>query len=436
MPSRRLKLLLRNFPRKHLFVLSLGGFLFASLLLLSSKTFQEKNVDRDLTSILEIHDLLENIEEQAALSVSLKEAIVKKNDSLYSILNGFSIDKENIIKLVNSDNSKLLSRIQVGNKITILVNNTNKIIELKYFKDFKSGIKATLVGESYVINKYKANVEKVNIYKKVLIEDSMYAGGLKSGIPDSVIMDIAYIYGWDIDFIHDIRPGDSYSLIYEEVLVDGQKELEGNILIAEFINQGKTFTAIRYDLEPQRSEYFSPEGSNVKKAFLRSPVKFSYVSSKYNLKRKHPILHTIRSHNGVDYAAKRGSPIRATGDGTVLFAGIKNGCGREIKIKHSEDYSTRYCHLEKFSSRVREGKRVKQGQTIGYVGSSGLATGPHLHYEFHVNGKHTDPLKVKFPDALPIDYRSKKDYEKHANQMVASLKNYQNLTESLAVLNE
>ena len=163
MPSRRLKLLLRNFPRKHLFVLSLGGFLFASLLLLSSKTFQEKNVDRDLTSILEIHDLLENIEEQAALSVSLKEAIVKKNDSLYSILNGFSIDKENIIKLVNSNNSKLLSKIQVGNKITILVNNTNKIIELKYFKDFKSGIKATLVGENYVINKYKANVEKVNI---------------------------------------------------------------------------------------------------------------------------------------------------------------------------------------------------------------------------------------------------------------------------------
>ena len=189
-------------------------------------------------------------------------------------------------------------------------------------------------------------------------------------------------------------------------------------------------------MEPQRSEYFSPEGTNVKKAFLRSPVKFSYVSSKYNLKRKHPILHTIRSHNGVDYAAKRGSPIRATGDGTVLFAGIKNGCGREIKIKHSEDYSTRYCHLEKFNSKVREGKRVKQGQTIGYVGSSGLATGPHLHYEFHVNGKHTDPLKVKFPDALPIDYRSKKDYEKHANQMVASLKNYQNLTESFVVLNE
>ena len=164
---------------------------------------------------------------------------------------------------------------------------------------------------------------------------------------------------------------------------------------------------------------------------MRSPVKFSYISSKYNLKRKHPILHTIRSHNGVDYAAKRGSPIRTTGDGTVSFAGVKNGCGNEVEIKHSEDYSTRYCHLERFSSRAKFGRKVKQGQTIGYVGSSGLATGPHLHYEFHVNGKHTNPLTVKFPDALPINKNNREDYRMHANKLISSLKNYQGLTESI-----
>ncbi len=278
----------------------------------------------------------------------------------------------------------------------------------------------------------EVNTEKSLVFRRVEISNSLYADGLREGLPDSVIMDLVYIFGWDIDFIHDIRPGDSYSLIYEEVFVNGEKKLDGDILIAEFLNQNSTHIAIRYKLSNGTSEYFSPEGRNVKKAFLRSPVKFSYISSKYNLKRKHPILHTIRSHNGVDYAARRGSPVRATGDGTILFAGVKNGCGNEIEIKHSEDYSTRYCHLQKFSTRIKKGKKVEQGQTIGYVGSSGLATGPHLHYEFHVNGKHTDPLRVKFPNAEPINTGDRKEYIEHANNMLSSLKNYQILTNSLA----
>ena len=156
-------------------------------------------------------------------------------------------------------------------------------------------------------------------------------------------------------------------------------------------------------------------------------MKLSYISSKYNLNRRHPVLHTIRAHKGVDYAANKGSPIRATGDGTLLFAEYNGGCGNEIKIKHSEDYVTRYCHLDKFSSRTKVGGKVKQGQTIGYVGSTGLATGPHLHYEFHVNGKHTDPLKVKFPNASPINSSEINNYRKKSQNLLDELNNYKSL---------
>lgn len=251
--------------------------------------------------------------------------------------------------------------------------------------------------------------------------------GLRENIPDSVLMDLAYINGWDIDFTHDIRPGDSYSIIYEEIIIEGEKAIDGDILISEFNNNNKKFIAVRYDLDSKNSEYFNLRGENVKKAFLRSPVKLSYISSKYNLKRRHPVLHTIRAHRGVDYAANKGSPIRATGDGTIIFAKYNGGCGNEIKIKHSEDYETRYCHLDRFSSRAKVGRKVKQGQTIGFVGSTGLATGPHLHYEFHVNGKHTDPLKVKFPNASPINSSQLNTYTEKSKRLMSELNNYKSL---------
>ena len=398
------------------------GVAFLTVLsLLSNKNLQERETQKDLSSSIEMEDLLTfDTTEQLAIR-SLINVTAKKNDSLYTILKKIKVEDQNILKLINSKNSKLLSKIQVGNRFEISLDDKNLIRNLKYIKDYKSGVEATLQDDSYNIEPYELPLEKVNIYKKVLIEDSMYAAGLKAGIPDSVIMDIVYIYGWDIDFIHDIRPGDSYSLIYEEVLVEGQKEVDGNVLIAEFSNQGKLHTAIRYDLEPGRSEYFSPEGNNVKKAFLRTPVDFTYISSRYNLNRKHPVLNKIRAHTGVDYAAPTGTPVRSTSSGTVSFIGNKGGYGKLIEIKHSEDYSTRYAHLSKFNSRLKNGSKVEQGETIGYVGKTGLATGPHLHYEFRVSGNHTNPLTVKLPDAKPISKIEKKDFLDHAIRMINRL---------------
>ncbi len=406
-----------------------GLLMLSSISILGNLDFSDQKKGSDLTKKIEI-DILKQETDYEPIYTS-KETVIKRNDSLFSILNKLGIKNENIINLINSKNSHLLSNIEIGDRIKINLDENNEIKDLIYIDDFKSGVKAEKSHNTYIINEFQHKLERVNVFKHVVIEDSMYMSGIKEGIPDSVLMDVVYINGWDIDFTHDIRPGDSYSLIYEEILIDGEKVLDGNVLITEFNNKDKKITSIRFDTENGKSEYFSIDGINVKKAFLRSPVKLSYISSKYNLKRKHPILHTIRSHNGVDYAASKGSPVRATGDGTISFAEYNGGCGNEIKIKHSEDYTTRYCHLDKYHSRTKVGRKVKQGQTIGYVGSTGLATGPHLHYEFHVNGKHTDPLKVKFPNATPIRSSEKNQFKQISYDLSNQLNNYKDIALNL-----
>ena len=415
----------KNFPKKHIFTLLLGFSLLISISILGSSDFKEETIVNDLTKTISISTLTEN--NQIEIPLIEKEALIKRNDSLFTILNKLGVVQEDIIELVNSKKSNLLSKIEVGDKIRIFVNEKGQLQKMFYVDDIRSGIKAEKLGDTFSISKYESKIEKVKIFKHVVITDSMYVSGLKKNIPDSVLMDLAYINGWDIDFTHDIRLGDSFSIIYEEIIIDGEKVIDGDILISEFNNRDKKFTAIRFDLDSKTSEYFNPEGENVKKAFLRSPVKLSYISSKYNLSRRHPVLHTIRAHRGVDYAANKGSPIRATGDGTITFAQYNGGCGNEIKIKHSEDYVTRYCHLDRFNNRTKVGRKVKQGQTIGYVGSTGLATGPHLHYEFHVNGKHTDPLKVKFPNASPINSSQLSAYRERSEALIRQLNNYKYL---------
>ena len=423
--------ILKSFPKKHVFTLFLGFFLLGAVSLLGSKDLKEKETELELTKSLILNTLNEEIKIEDPLIE--REKVIKRNDSLYTILDDFKVKKEDIISLVNSRNSNLLAKIEVGDKIRVITDKSGELKNLTYIDDIITGVKAVRNTGGFSIENYESTIEKVKIFKHVVIEDSMYMSGLKQDIPDSVLMDLAYINGWDIDFTHDIRPGDTYSLIYEEILIDGEKVIDGDILISEFMNQNEQYIAVRHDLNEQTSEYFNLEGENVKKAFLRSPVKLSYISSKYNLKRRHPVLHTIRAHKGVDYAANKGSPVRATGDGTISFAQYNGGCGNEIKIKHSEDYETRYCHLDRFNARAKVGRKVKQGQTIGYVGSTGLATGPHLHYEFHVNGRHTDPLKVKFPNASPIQTSQLKSYKEKSENLINELKNFQSLINGIEV---
>ena len=427
---KQIKLIFSSYPRRHLYLLLVGIIFLISMTIFSSIKIDSNSPKEALFSQVSMEelDLDSAVEAETFNVIKLKRAEIKRNDSLFSILKRLGIEEKNIVNLVNSDRGNLLAQIKIGKTLEVGINDSNIVISLNYIKDFKSGVRAEKSGEVYEIEEYELNTEKYRVFKNIEINNSLYVDGIKEALPDSVIMDLVYIFGWDIDFVHDIRPGDSYSLIYEEVFVNGEKKLDGDILIAEFINRDRTHTAIRYKLQNGFSEYFSLEGRNVKKAFLRSPVKFSYISSSYNLKRRHPILHKIRAHTGVDYAASRGTPVRTTGDGTVVFVGKKGGYGNLVEIKHTEDYSTRYAHLNKFHSKIKVGKKVKQSETIGYVGRTGTATGDHLHYEFRVNGKHTNPVTVKLPNAKPIHENDKDSYGLHAKKIIADLKKYQNLS--------
>ncbi|MCG8611948.1 MAG: peptidoglycan DD-metalloendopeptidase family protein [Pseudomonadales bacterium] len=256
------------------------------------------------------------------------------------------------------------------------------------------------------------------------IDSSLFLAAKKAGMNESLTMELANIFGWDIDFVLDIREGDTFNVVYEELFLDGKKIGNGKILAAEFMNQGNQFQAVLYRDDKGNGNYYTPAGDSMRKAFLRSPVDFARISSHFNLKRKHPILHKIRAHRGTDYAAGRGTPIRATGDGKVLLAGRKGGYGKTVVIQHGQKFTTLYAHMHRYAKGVRGGSRVKQGQIIGYVGSTGLASGPHLHYEFRVNGVHKNPLTVKFPKSEPIPKSEMQRFKAQTATHLAQLETY------------
>lgn len=262
-------------------------------------------------------------------------------------------------------------------------------------------------------------------FAHVTIASSLFLDGAKEDIPQSTLIELAGLFGWDIDFALDIRQGDEFSLIYEELFLEGQRIGFGNILIANFINRGRELTAIRYEDQKGEAQYYDPSGHSMRKEFLRNPIDFARISSRFNLRRKHPVLNKFRAHKGTDYAAATGTPIKSTGDGKVIFAGRKGGFGNCVIIQHGSRYQTLYAHLSKFNRKARKGRRVKQGQVIGYVGSTGLATGPHLHFEFRVDGVHRDSLRIKLPKSRSIQKDQRKAYRAEAERMIEWLKSHQ-----------
>jgi murein DD-endopeptidase MepM/ murein hydrolase activator NlpD len=333
---------------------------------------------------------------------------VMNGENLSIIFEDFEVPLNTAYRIFRLDEENLLSQIRPGDRMKFTYLG-KKIKNIEISKDNVSSLVIDINNE-IKIKKIKKDVELIKSYKSGVINTSFYEAALKADIPDSIIMDFAYIFGWDIDFVFDIRGGDSFYVVYETPYSDGAAIQNGDIILAKFINNGKTYSANRFFVNEDKKEFFDNEGNNLQKAFLRAPLDFAYISSHFNPNRMHPVLHKIRAHNGVDYAASTGSPVRTTGNGTVHFVGRKNGCGNEIVIKHSNDYSTRYCHLSKFKKGLKKGKKVIQGETIGYVGSTGLATGPHLHYEFKIGNKHVDPVKLELPSAEPIDKKFKPDF--------------------------
>ena len=257
------------------------------------------------------------------------------------------------------------------------------------------------------------------------IENSLYESAASAGLSDKLIMNIAGIFAWDVDFVLDIRRGDNYYVQYEEIWQDGEYVTDGEIVVAEFNNNGRRSQAVRFVDDSGRSDYFTADGHSVRKAFLRSPVDFR-VSSSFNPNRRHPVLKTVRPHRGTDYAAPRGTPIKASGDGKVIFRGVKSGYGNVVILQHGGNITTLYAHMSKFASKARLGTRVRQGQTIGYVGKTGLVTGVHLHYEYRLNGVHRNPRTVKLPQADPIANEYRQRFLVSAAPLLEELEKFKN----------
>jgi len=254
-----------------------------------------------------------------------------------------------------------------------------------------------------------------------IITNSLFTDGQEAGLSDSTIMQLTEIFAWDIDFALDLRRGDSFTIIYEQIFKGTEFLRPGKILAAEFVNKGNVSRAAVYPLANNVATYYTPEGEAMKKAFLRAPLEFSRISSRFSLKRKHPILNKIRAHTGVDYAAPLGTPVRATSDGKVNDLGWNGGYGKTIVLNHGHRYSTLYAHLARYNRKLKPGSYVEQGQIIGYVGKTGLATGPHLHYEFRIDGKHKNPLTVKFPPADPITESLYQDFQDNTKPLFKHL---------------
>jgi murein DD-endopeptidase MepM/ murein hydrolase activator NlpD len=360
--------------------------------------------------------------EDRTAGVPAHRVTVNSGDSLYLIFKRLGLPQRDLALMTGSKPlAKKLARLAPRQEFEFYVDTQSRLTRLVHRLDRVRSLHVLRDGESFTFEEVIEPPEVSLATATGVIDRSLFEAGQRAGLSDNLIMQMAEIFGWDVDFALDIRAGDRFALVFEEQHKDGDKIGEGPIVAAEFTNRGRRIRAVRYVDPSGRTDYYSPDGRSMRKAFLRTPVNFTRISSRFSFSRRHPILHKMRAHRGVDYAAPRGTAVKASGEGRVIFAGRNGGYGRTVILKHGSAYTTLYSHLSRFSKGIRKGKRVEQGQIIGYVGSTGLATGPHLHYEFRVHGVHRDPLKVKLPQAAPLARKHMDDFRGKATPLLAKL---------------
>ena len=339
------------------------------------------------------------------------EIRVRSGDTLGTILDERGLYSTSVQNAITSDtDANALINLKPGEVLRYRLGKNNDLHDLVYNKTPTETIHLLKDDNGiYTVDAQTRDIQTRFAYVTGTIDSSLFLAGQEAGLSDPLIMRLTEIFGWDIDFAINLRKGDTFSVIHEEKYWLGQKIADGPIVAAEFVNQGKTYRAIGIRNAQGRLEYYTPDYRSVRRPFLRTPVQFSRISSGYG-RRKHPILGRWRAHTGIDYAAPRGTPIRATAAGRIVFRGRKGGYGNAIIIKHGYGYSTLYGHMQRFRSGIHLGSYVEQGQIIGYVGMTGLATGPHLHYELRVNGKHHNPLTYPLPKAVAMDSSERTEF--------------------------
>ncbi len=355
-------------------------------------------------------------------NVNWHDIVVKEGDSLGLIFERIGASSEQLQEILALDkNTRLLPNIHPGQAFKISLDKAGQIKELAYEADDTHTLHLERLADGFRSSVKVRALERRLSHKAGFISSSLFGAAQEAGLSDSLTLKIASIFGYDIDFALDIRAGDRFIVVYEEYFADGMKVGDGDILAAEFTNQDATYRALRHESATGTHDYLTPHGKSLRKAFLRTPVEFSRISSGFNLARRHPILNRIRAHKGVDYAAPSGTPVRASSDGKVTFLGRKGGYGNTLELQHGKHYSTLYGHLSRYAKGLKQGDAVQQGETIAYVGMTGLATGPHLHYEFRVDGVHQNPLNVKFLEPEPLSGANLAAFNVQSRPLLAQL---------------
>jgi murein DD-endopeptidase MepM/ murein hydrolase activator NlpD len=349
------------------------------------------------------------------------EVIVRRNDTLDRIFRQLELSLTDLANLrAVAGTRAMLDRLMPGEALR-LQHRDGALVSLERNLSLTEQLRVTRSGEAF-----RADVVARPIVARAqlahgVIDTSLFDAGTTAGLADPTVMALAKIFGWDIDFALDLRSGDEFTVSYERIFQNGQYLQDGEILAASFVNQGREVRAVRYQAADGTVGYYSPDGHSMHKAFLRAPLEFRRVSSRFSGARFHPILNRVRAHQGVDYAAQSGTPVVAAGDGRVRFRGVRGGYGNLLEIDHGGGIVTVYGHLSRFAAAARSGARVRQGQTVAYVGMTGLATGPHLHYEYRLNGRYLDPQRVKLPDATPIAPALQADFARQSAARLAAL---------------
>lgn len=346
------------------------------------------------------------------------EERIRRGDTLVGLLERMGVNTAGLATFLGQDKTaRSLVNLRAGRVLTVQQTADGDLQWLRYKsgvdEDSQESILIQKLNGQFVSKLESVNFEKQIVFRSGRIESSLFAAADKAGMPDSVAIQLTEIFGSDIDFHRELQKGDEFKVVYEDLTLEGRSARSGRVLAVEFVNNNKPYKAYWFSPSGNRNAgYYNEEGRSLKKSFLRSPLAFSRISSGFTPRRFHPIQQRWKAHNGVDYAAPTGTPIMATASGTVKFSGWQNGYGNFVEIQHHSGYSTAYAHLSRFGKGVKVGQKVEQGDVIGYVGATGWATGPHLHYEFRVNRVPKNPLSITVAQAEPLDRSSFSEFKR------------------------
>lgn len=430
----------RHFPRPHLTMACSLAVVLTALLAI----FPSKNISAARTSVaielslpastipeevIAIFDEIEPVQQELeeANWISLE---IKSGDNLSLLFHRAGLNASDVHEFVNSNKeTKALTKLRPGRQLSFQVGTDNKLQQLRYVVDQLTSTVYRRSDAGFIAEDQNRIPDIRLAYREAQIDNNLTMAAKGVNMTNSTIDELANIFGWDIDFANDIRKGDRFRVLYEEKFLDGKKIGDGNILTAEFVNQGDVLKAVRYVHDDGHAEYYTPEGKSMRREFLQTPLNFRYISSNFNPNRLHPIHKTVRAHRGTDYAADRGTPVWAAGDGKVIASGYTKANGNYVVIQHGEEYQTKYLHLN--NRAVKTGQRVRQKQTIGTVGSTGYATGPHLHYEFLKNGVHRNPRTIinSLPKAQSVASNEMERFYLQINPVIAQFSQQQQATQ-------